>query len=60
VLPGIGGQLDLPDGELTRLVIGVERGVRAGDRGRDDGEDDRGVANDQEELAAAVPATTPK
>jgi len=30
VLAGVGGQLDLADGELALLVIGVEGGVGAG------------------------------
>ena len=50
---GVGGQLDVADGELALLVIGVDGGVGAGEAGDDDGRDDGGVACDQEEPAAA-------
>ena len=51
-LAGVGRQLDPADAQLALLVVGVERGVGAGERGDDHGGDDQRMADDQEELAA--------
>ena len=55
-MAGLGGDRDTADRELLRLGVRVQREVRAGERGGDDGDDDERVARRvQEELAAPAP-----
>ena len=53
---GVGRELDLADGELALLVVGVEGGVGAEYGRADDDQHRRRMASDQEELAAALAA----
>ena len=54
MLAGIGGQLDLADGELLLLVVRVDGGGGADEGRDDDGTDDRDVAQRSEEPTATL------